>query len=370
MFFKEAWKKSGRFLGIGNRRGSAFLTAMLFLVVLLGLGSSYVSMSIQEVSRASRARKETRALSLAESGLEYSAWRVYNETPASFPVTFSRTDLSEGYFSAEVDVYRDAGGSVVPNTLEVVSTGVSQGWDAEVKAVGRILLWPTPNNPVFNNALFSDSDMLISGNANVTGTIHSNGNLSVGGSSVITGDASAAGWIDEDGSHITGSKSAYAPKQSLPTVDLQYYEANASVVYGTSQVFSGTTTLDGITFVDGDVDISGQVEGVGVIVASGTIRVNGNTTLANGDSEFALISTKKVKVNGNTRIEGSIYAHNADMPGVVEGLGNAEVVGCVVADLITSTGSLTVTYTEPGVEMPGSSDAPAQMDIVSWRRIR
>ena len=352
-----------------DNRGSAFLTAMIFLVVLLGFGVSFVEMSIQEVSRASRIRKETRALNLAEAGLDYAAWRVYNENPTSLPVPYSRTDLEEGTFSAMVDVYRDDTGAVVPNSLQVLSTGTSQGFVSQVKAVGQYLVTTGENNGIFDNALFSDSDMTIGGNADVTGTIHSNGNMLVKGSSTITGDASAAGWLTEQGTHITGSKTAYAPKQSMPTVDITYYRAKADVVYDSGQTFSGAV-LDGIVFVDGDVHISGQVDGKGVIVATGEIYVTGNTWLADGDAEFALVSTSRVRLNGGARVEGAIYAHNVVVPAAVEGLGTADVLGCVIADVITSLGNLHVEYKPPTVELPGANAAPTQLDVVSWRRVR
>jgi len=354
-----------------NRRGSAFITALIFLVVLLGLGASFVGMSLQEVVRASRARKENRALALAEAGLDYAAWRIYNETPTSYPITFARTDLPEGSFSATVDIYLDADGNPVPNSLLVVSTGLSQGWTAQVKAVGQYLISPGENSSVFDNALFSDADMEIQGTADIIGSVHSNANITVKGSPSVVGDVSAAGWINDPNKRIQGTTTPYSAKKSLPTVDLQYYRGKASKVYSRPQTFSGTIDLDGVIFVDGDVDISGQVSGKGVVVATGTIRVNGNVTLANPDSDaFALISTKKVKVNGTARIEGAIYAHNAEMPAVIEGLGTADVLGAVVADLITSGGTLKVEYEKPTVEMPGASEAPVQLDVISWRRVR
>jgi len=369
MIQKYRGREKSKLRRMGNPRGSAFLTAMIFLVILLGFGASFVEMSIQEVSRASRIRKETRALSLAEAGLDYAAWRIYNESPASYPVPYSRTNLPEGSFSAEVDVYEDADGNPVPNSLQVVSTGVSQGWTAQVKAVGQYLISPGDNNGIFDNALFSDSDMTVQGNANITGTVHSNGNLTVKGSSTIAGDASSSGWLSESGTHITGSKTQYTAKKSMPTVDIQYYRSQATTSYTSSQTFTGTT-LDGIVFVDGDVTISGQVDGKGVIVATGTIHVNGNTYLADADAEFALVTTGSVRVNGGARIEGGIYAHNVDVPAEVLGLGTADILGFVVADVITSTGNLKVTYNPPTIELPGSSDAPVQLDVISWRRVR
>ena len=354
-----------------NRRGSAFLTAMLFLLVLLGFGSSFVFMSIQETARASRIKKETRALALAEAGLDYAVWHVYNQTPTSYPFTLSRDNLPEGVFSAEVNQYRDASGNLVPNSIQVTSTGNSQGFTAQVKAVGHYAIAPGPNSNVFDSALFSNSDLTVKGTANINGSVHSNGNLTLQGTPTITKDASASGWIKDPKNAVQGAKTPNAPKKTMPTVDIQYYRANATTTYNSSHTFSSTTTLDGVTFVDGDVNISGQVTGKGVIVATGTIHVNGNTTLVNSATdEFALVSVSKVIVNGNCRIEGVIYCHSADVNATFSGNGTADIVGAVVADVITVNGTLKVTYKKPTVELPGSSDSPVQVDLVSWRRLK
>jgi len=357
-------------IGKPNNRGSIFLSAMIALIVLLALGVTFVEMSIQEVARASREKKETRALSLAEAGLDYAAWRLYNQAPASYPFALARADMPEGSFSAVVERYRDESGALVPNAIKVVSTGISQGFNAEVKAVGHYAVASGPNSGVFDFALFSNSDLTIKGTADIDGSIHSNGNMTLQGAPNVTGDASATGWIKDPKSGVEGTKYPNAARKTMPTVDIQYYRANATQVYGSSQNFSGTTLLNGITFVDGDVQISGQVEGKGVIVATGEIHVNGNTTLANADSEFALISTYKVRVNGTCRIEGVIYTHNAQFDAAFDGNGTADVLGAVVADVITVNGTLLVEYKKPTVPLPGSHDSPIQIDLVSWRRLK
>jgi cytoskeletal protein CcmA (bactofilin family) len=344
---------------------------MIALIVLLALGVTFVEMSIQEVARASREKKETRALSLAEAGLDYAAWRLYNQAPASYPFTLARADLPEGAFSAVVDRYRDQSGALVPNAIKVVSTGISQGFNAEVKAVGHYAVSSGPNSNVFDFALFSNSDLKINGTADISGSVHSNGNMSLlGASARVTGDASATGWIKDPKSGIQGATLPNSARKTMPTVDIQYYRANATTIYNSSFTFSSTTTLNGITFVDGDVHISGQVEGKGVIVATGEIHVTGSTTLANADSEFALISTYMVRVNGGSRVEGVIYTHNAQFDAAFSGEGTADVLGAVVADVITVNGTLLVEYKKPTVPLPGSHDSPIQIDLVSWRRLK
>jgi len=353
-----------------SKRGTTFLTAMFTLVILMGFGASFVQMSLQEITRASRIKKETRALALAESGLDYATWHIYNETPTSFPISFERDDFSEGYFEVDVTRVNEIGGVPVANVLQLQSTGVSQGFTVEVKAVGFFPITPGPNSSAFDNALFSNSDLKLTGTADIDGLVHSNGNVLINGTVNITGDTSAVGWIKDKHDSILGDALPYSTHETMPTVDLQYYRANATDYYSTSQNFSSTLELNGITFVDGDVSISGQVSGTGVIVANGDIHINGDVVRVNGDDdEFALISVGNIIVNGNCLIEGTIYAHNPEIPATFSGNGSATVLGAVVADLIDVSGTINVTYKQPTVDLPGSDNAPIQLDIVSWRRI-
>jgi len=344
---------------------------MMCLVLLLGLGVTFVEMSIQELARASREKKETQALALAEAGLDYGAWHLYNEAPASYPFTLTRSDLAEGSFSAVVDHYVDADGNPVANAVEITSTGTSQGFTSEVKAIGHYAVSPGPNSPVFDSALFSNADLTVGGTSNITGSVRTNGNMTAQGTPTVTENATAVGWIHDARNHIQGTKTANAARMTFPVVDSQHYRGNATHSYASSQTFSGTIELDGITFVDGDVNISGQVSGKGVIVATGTVHVNGNVTRTNGDDdEFALVSTTGIRINGNCDIEGVLYAHSVSDTANIFGNGTANVLGAIVSDVINVNGTLNVTYREPTVALPGAQSAPIQVDLVSWRRLR
>jgi hypothetical protein len=344
---------------------------MMCLVLLLGLGVTFVEMSIQELTRASREKKETQALALAEAGLDYGAWHLYNEAPTSYPFTLTRSDLGEGSFSAVVDHYVDADGNPVANAVEIVSTGTSQGFTSEVKAIGHYAVSPGPNSPVFDSALFSNADLTLKGTADINGSVRTNGNMSLQGTPNVTQDATAVGWIKDPKGGVQGTKTPSAARMTFPVVDTQYYRGNATHSYASSQTFSGTIELDGITFVDGDVNISGQVSGKGVIVATGTVHVNGNVTRTNGDDdEFALISTTGIRINGTCDIEGTLYAHSVSDSAITIGNGTATVLGAIVSDVITVNGTLNVTYKEPTVPLPGAQSAPIQVDLVSWRRLR
>jgi cytoskeletal protein CcmA (bactofilin family) len=361
---------TGRTPGFNNRRGSAFLTAMFFLVVLLGLGTVFIKTSTEEMQRASRIRKETRALALAEAGLDYMAWRIYNETPTTAQLIFDRS-FPEGSFHVATDSYQDASGHTYPHAFLITSTGASQGFQSEIKAVGQYMVTNSTNNAIFDNALFSGIDMSLTGSPKIDGDVYSNGNINIKSNSVtITGKASAAGWIKDTHNRIAGAKNQYYPKIAMPVVDLQYYLANAATVYTGGYTFSSSTHLDGITYVEGDIHLSGQVSGKGVIVCTGDVYIDGNVTLASGSDEFAVISTGNVRINGTCDIYGVIYAHDADIPTELVGNGTANVYGAIITDTANMKGTINVHYRKPTVPLPGGEADPIQVDVVSWRRIK
>lgn len=353
----------------GRRAGFAFISAVIFLGVVLLLGASMVEQSNQELATASRAKKDTQAFNLAEAGIDYAAWRLYcDRAGTALPVTWTRTGMGGGDFSVTASQYGASSDTVVLD-----STGTAQGYTARVKVVGKFLTQPTgPQSAVFDYGLFSNSDLTMGGTFDITGAVHANGNVTLQGGPSVDGDVSAIGSIKVKGSaHVTGDMKPLSPRVSMPVIDVQYYRSIASQIFTGDKTLSGTTTLDGVTFIDGNVQLSGQFKGKGVIVVKGNVHVNGSALLDDpGEDEFAIVATGKVKVNGTCRIEGWVYTHNVDVPSVFEGNGTADIYGGVAADLIQCNGTLKVHYREATLDLPGSSDAPAQFDAVSWRRLR
>jgi len=352
-----------------SQSGFALVSAMIFLVVLLIVGASLVQTSMQELQVASRVRKESRSLNLAEAGVDYAAWKLYYAPSTPLPVTWTRSDLPTGSFSVTASQYV-SGGSPVPNTVILESTGVSQGWTSQVKVVGRFLQNPGTNNPIFDYAMFSDAELRLGGTADVKGNIHANANISIKGNPVVDGDVSAAGSIS-NGGEVTGTRTPNAPQVPMPTIDLAYYRSIAQTVVSSGYNFGGSTTLDGVTFVDGNCSINGSFRGKGVIVCSGNVTVNGNATLESlQDDELAIVAAGSVRCNGNCRIEGFVYTHNLDVPAGFTGNGTADIYGGVAADVIKVTGTLLLEYREPTLPLPGDSSAPSQFAAISWRRVR
>ncbi len=351
-----------------RQHGFALLTSLVFLTVLLLLGSVLVEQSIQELNTASKLRKDTQAFNLAEAGIDYAAWQLYNAGPGlSLPATWSRTDLAAGTFTVTATQY--AGSS---DTLVLDATGAADGHQAEVKVVGNFLTTgPTDQNAVFDYGLFSNSDLTMGGSFSITGAVHANGNVRVNGNPTVTGDVSAVGTVGGS-RNFGGQVLPRSDRVGMPVIDLQYYRSRALQILPGGTNFSGNTPLDGIVFVDGNCSINGNFSGQGVIVCSGQVTINGNAGLVNPASdEFAIVSAGGVRINGNCTIRGWIYTHNLSLTASFSGNGNATVTGGVAADVINkSNGNLTISYREPTVELPGAEAAPAQFDAVSWRRVR
>ncbi len=348
-------------------RGFALIAAIVFLFVVLMIGSSMISQAVQELNTASRAKKETLAFNLAEAGIDYAAWKLYNDGGSGLPKTWTQSDLAGGSFSVTAQNWNGSA-----TTILLTSTGTSQSWTSEVKVVGKFLNnGVSDQNAVFDHAVFSNSDMTMSGSFDITGDAHANGNITLKGSPTVDGDVSAMGKINNQGSpNISGSLLQNQPRISMPAIDLAHYRAEATTILTGDQSFTGTTNLSGITYVEGNATINSNFSGKGVIVVTGSVRINGNALLTQASDEFALVCAGGVRVNGNCRIEGWIYAHNVDVPSTFDGNGNAEVIGGVAADIIKATGSLKVEYKAVTVEMPGATVAPAQFDAVSWRRVK
>ncbi len=347
--------------------GFALLTAMVFLVLVLVLGGAMVQHAIHELGIASRAKKETRAFNLAEAGIDYAAWQLYNNPTTTLPATWSRGDLDGGPFAVEATYYPGT-----TDTIVLTSTGNSQGWISQVKVVGAFLsTGGGGQNAVFDCALFSDADLALSGNFDVGGDVHANANATVKGNPSVEGDLSACGSVEIKGNpDIQGDVIPGANRVPMPTVDLCYYRGIATEVYTGGHTFSGNTSLDGVVFVEGDAHINANFSGEGVIVVDGDVHINGNATLQSSEDEFAIVSCGTVRVNGNCTIEGWVYTHNVDVPGLFRGNGNADITGGVAADIIQCNGNMDIEYRTPTVDLPGSASAPAQFAAISWRRLR
>jgi cytoskeletal protein CcmA (bactofilin family) len=362
-----------------GRRGSALLLCTVALVVMLILGSSFMSRATNHLYNSMRKRDLAQAESVAESGVEMGIVKLYEDydgaatavaTTGSYSSSLSRPDGSVSYTIA-----RNYSG--IPNTVLIESVGTtSRGARSKIRVVAKYL----PDvSEVFKGAIFSNAPLTLNGGGSVLpdasgegGSIYANGNVTFKGTSFTmspTGYIYATGttnWVPPEvpATHVFQNM---APA-SMPVIDLAWYRSNATTVYVGNQRFSGSFSLSGIVFVDGDVRISGQYTGKALIVATGVIRVTGNVTATSpGTDALALMSPRSVTIAGNSRVEGLVYSHN--VAAEVTASGNSTIVGALVADVVTTDGAITVEYSDvwSGLPLPGTGKT--QWAQISWQKV-
>jgi hypothetical protein len=117
--------------------------------------------------------------------------------------------------------------------------------------------------------------------------------------------------------------------------------------------------------------MSGNYTGSALIVASGTITVTGNVTTSNPDTDMlALLSPKSIRINGNTTVDGLIYAHSVvDSEGADVTLsGNITINGAVVSDVVRTNGGIEVHYRDV-FSLPVPGTGKTQWATISWQQL-
>jgi cytoskeletal protein CcmA (bactofilin family) len=275
---------------------------MVTTTVTLYLGVTLLTLTASLSREASRKKREGQALCLAEAGLEYTVWRLY-EGDSGLPLSYSLADLGGSAIST-VAQYLDSDGAPVAGTLEITSTGEYHGWQTEIRSIARYLP-PDPtteHNEIFNgasgagHALFSGSDLTLSGTCSFDGNAHCNANFRLSGNVTVDGDVEAGGnfrmsgsnWIEGDvryggsltesgSNHVGGERTQVDTALAMPVIDLAYYRSIAETIYEDGHTLAGHTLLpEGVIYVDGDLHLSGQTEGHGTLVVDGDVQISGD----------------------------------------------------------------------------------------------
>jgi hypothetical protein len=133
-------------------------------------------------------------------------------------------------------------------------------------------VYPVPDSAVYHENVISAGTLIeVEVGTQISGNLHSNGNVDLKAGSAVTGNVSASGQILGGGT-VTGTKNPGAAARPLPApfdeatargLANRIVEGNAT--YDTDQV------IDDILFVDGDIRFRASVNGTGTVIASGSI---------------------------------------------------------------------------------------------------
>jgi hypothetical protein len=140
------------------------------------------------------------------------------------------------------------------------------------KAGADSFVYPSPDSAVYYENVISAGTLIeVEVGTQISGNLHSNGNVDLMAGSTVAGNVSASGQILGSGT-VTGTKTPGAAVLPLPApfdeaaargLADRIVEGNAT--YDTDQV------IDDILFVDGDIRFRASVNGTGTVIASGSI---------------------------------------------------------------------------------------------------
>ncbi len=373
-------KLCGRGSQEARARGSVFLLAIVALVTLLLLGTSLLQLTIQGLSDASERDKRAESFALAEAGVDMALVKLYENYDAANDILDSTgryedtLSLPEGTVHYTITAPYDG----ISDTCMIVSKAVSdKRKETTIRVIASYLTNPSRT---FEGAIFSDSPLTLNGAGTVLpdengkgGQIYANGNITFHGTSFTMSD---------DGALLTTGTTNWVPPQvpatsvyehvapiPMPVIDLNYYRSIATEIYHGNTKFNSSdlTNLNGVIFVDGNVRISGSYTGQALIVATGKISVTGNVLATHPDQDaLALLSPQAIKIAGNSRVDGLVYAHGVTVDAETTLNGNIEIHGAVCADVVLTNGSITVVYDDvwDGLPLPGTGKT--QWAQTSW----
>jgi len=293
-----------------RRRKGNIILIFIMLMFLASTVGAFLFLVSGTVRTMTSSLNSTKALYLAEAGLNKGLW--YLLTPIAqggMGIHWRPSNHSENFGSGSFTI--SVTDSIVDDKVVLRSTGRA-GFDERtvqfsLKREGLPL--------AFDYALFNYDGLGLLGNTNVWGDIH-----------VVDGNAYIAWPCDIEDGEVTvapgysvSGNGEYEvgetpdPLPQMPSIDHSYYDDQIAQVYsGGPNVLIGDQNfddynLDGQTiYVSGEVELEGDITGGGVIVATGDIDISG----ARIDPNTTIISKDDVRITRFPSIqEGSvIYA--------------------------------------------------------------
>jgi hypothetical protein len=372
-----------------RRRGAALLFSIIALFALIAAVASTLSLGLVRTAAAKAARENDEAAAIAESGVSRSLYEVRlgldfgtvdgignssgNVGAGSYAATIAPAFAGIGeYTISSVGTYQGIrrGVSVIIRRL---SNGFGFFADTGITATGSLMI------DSYDSSLGSYASQVAGGHAQSTGSIGSNGSISLAGSSVsIWGDATPGPTGAVTGS-VSGVHGSTAPAAQTTALTAYTYTPPiaASGSLSTTKVFTSGTyrytqiTLSGgnnLTFA-GDVtlycDNKFSIMGLSfatllpgakltIHTGSGDVTLAGggivNTSQAPDNLHLWTASATKVTVTGTAAFYGVIHAPHAQFVGS----GNAGLFGAVQARSMNLVGGAKLHYdTALGVGVGG-----------------
>jgi hypothetical protein len=325
-----------------RRPGYALATILVLMgVALFGVGA-LVSISGLESRISFSQREGLNAYSVAEAGQSEALWRL-NTVPAymtalkdgNLNVTFTVVDKPQAGEGYTVSMTSTSAGRALIDVNATVNNG-----DFTARRSIRTNVFSGPvDNPLTTYSLYSGTSIDIT---NGTGNVNFNGgdlyagttfsirntNMTVNGAVKALGNYSANNSVVNASGGIQAANQPPAPSSvSTPSVDFNYYAANATVTYTPTQfqnIIGGSGTNKNfpgpITYVNGSVSLGNSARNKnvtisGLLVINGTFTTNASVQNLNmtindpGNGLSGLLASNTITLNsGSWTVNGVMYS--------------------------------------------------------------
>ena len=255
-----------------NQKGMALLATLIFVFVLVTFSVALLTMTSNDTKLSALQKESTRAFYLAEKGIDKALW--YLNTPEDQggkgmyswrPTSDDPFKEPEGtpleYFEVTIKNVGTLFGLDEADRIEITSVGTVEGGQFStgkrtVVVIAEIGISPS-SNLSYDHAILTDGDLTLNGGIFVSGTIHSNDDITKNGESFEM--------VPIDGASASGSSkidysTSNANEEEFPQIDWDhfkglaedaddfsddeifghYYGVNTSVLFNTDELLNGT----------------------------------------------------------------------------------------------------------------------------------
>lgn len=335
-----------------KKKGIALITVLMILLVLSILGTTLLTISVNETKLSVNNEKKMQAYYIARSGADaVASWleshgnEASSIIPASGNYTSEEVGLGDGTF--KVRILRETND---PSLIRIESTSTLNNSKINGKAVLIMKeMGGLTGNEIYTETIFAKK-ISITGNTNIIGDMESINNI------IIKGNKSISGNITE------GSKKSF-PEPVFPELPKEAYDSNGiskdgeySIPHNSNLIFN-TAKNQILKIVVDSLDIKDiTINGDGSVFLflntsvkiSGNININGNNKKNSGNSDpnSLFIFGKEgnyIEFTGKSDVNGFIYAPNS----IFTMRGNADITGAIIAGEAAFRGNTDLIYEKP-----------------------
>jgi len=272
-----------------EEEGYSLVIAMLLLAIMAILLVVGLDAGTASLKQSSMAIEWSKALTVAEAGLNESITRLGESRSAANPCNMSGSTVCTGGGGQYQVSWTQNGGKIIVTSVGYFPTKTSPAFTREVQATYEPV-------PTFKYALFSQTALDIKNNATITGDIYSDGNVTVGQNATVCGSiiSSAGGVTLANGGQVVktnaslgcsgksgriwtgGSGGIVGAQQVVIAGDAMAGAPSTTTCSSTSSSYAVTISGGGTYTVGGAANACGKISGI----TGETSSIPGVTTTA------------------------------------------------------------------------------------------